>query len=219
MATNTDDFNRSDGELAAGSSGNWVALRTGGQTASIASNVLKGDHVNDSPYYYNAVYASSAVYSQFQYVTTAGSSEFSLIINCDTATDGSRDYYQLEIRESGGTYIFEIYEIVNAAAVGGTFLDQVTGVSLSAGDVIRFENDGSGNLSAKINGTPIAGLSATSTSLTHARVGLVTSDTTSARLDNWEGGDVTGGGGGDTRAHLIGGDLVSPALLRTGLVH
>lgn len=190
MAFNTDGFSYSDGELETVSSGVWVKLRTGGQTANVDTGRLKGNVTFDAPYRYNATYAGAALYSQAKVAALAAGGEFSVIVNVNTDLDGARDYYILEFTESGGSYTALIGKIVN-----GTFtsLDTVAGVSLSVNDVIRFENNGAGNLTAKINGTPIAGLSATDTDLSFQGVGIMPSSNGTERLDDWEGGDLASG--------------------------
>jgi hypothetical protein len=198
--TDTDPFTYADGELGATSGGDWIALRTGGQVANVSSNQLAGGSTFDSPYRYNVTYASSAVYSQIVYSTTAGGAEFAVIINVSTDTDANRDYYQLNFEEVGGSYTIEIFEHVNGS---GTSLDSVTGVSLANGDVLRFENQGSGVLVGLVNSTPISGLGATDTTLTDARVGFLTSSTGGERFDNWEGGDVSAGGGSGTSSRIL----------------
>lgn len=208
MATNTDSFTYSTGDLATVSGGLWVKLRTGGQNIDVkATGDITGVGTTDAPYYYNATYASAAVFSEIKYKTLAGSAEFAVIINCATATDGARSYYIFEITESGGTY-----NLLRGKIIAGTFtsLATKTGVTVSANDVFRMANDGSGNLSEYINGVLVTGwtvaVAGPYTELTHARVGIMPSSVGSERLDDWQGGDVTIAGRTtkNTRAYPLG---------------
>jgi hypothetical protein len=207
MATNTDAFTYSDGELESVSGGVWVKLRTGGQTASITSNALGPGATNfDAPYRYNATYASAALYSQCRVAATvSGVSAFSLIINVNTHLDGARDYNICEFTDAGGG----LANALIGKIVNGTFtsLDTVSGFAWAANDVVRFENDGSGNLRALINGTPISGLSATDTdNNAFFGVGIMPSTNDAGRLDDWEGGDLAAAGRTtkNTRAFPLG---------------
>lgn len=198
MATNSDSFTYSNGELESVSGGVWKKLRTGGQVTNVNGNQLQGTTGLDSPYYYNAIYASAAVFSEIVAATLATGIEFSIIINVSTDQDAGRDYNILEFSESGGSYNLLIGKIVN-----GSFgsLATKTGVALSNGDTLRFENDGSGNFTGYINGVAISGLSATDTDNNgNVRVGFMTSSVTAGeRFDNWQGGDLAVVAGGSKR--------------------
>lgn len=194
MSFNTDDFNRANNELEAGST-TWTKLRTGGQTANIVSNQIQGLGTTDAPYRYNATYASAALYSQIEFAVAASGAEGAVIVNVDTAQDGSRSYNIFEITESGGSYNALLGKIV---AGSFTSLDTTTGLSISSGDIIRLENDGTGVLTPKINGVAVSGLTATDTdNNAHFGVGFMPSSNGSERWDNWEGGDLEEEGGGE----------------------
>lgn len=191
--TNQDDFNRSNNELEAGST-TWTKLRTGGQTVNIVSNQLQGVGTTDAPYRYDADYASAALYSCIELATGATGAEFAVIVNVGEDQDGDRDYNIFEFTESAGSYNALIGKIVNGAF---TSLDTTTGLTINNGEKVCGENDGSGVLTASIEDTPIAGLTATDTDNNSLfGVGIMPSSNGSERLDNFDGGDLGGGGGG-----------------------
>lgn len=92
----------------------------------------------------------------------------------------------------------------------GTYLDQVTGLgtNFTTGDhTISFEDNGSGTLTVKVNGTTVLTINDTAAPLTGGYPGIsVTGNGTLSdqRIDDWTDGVSSGGGGGGARLLLLG---------------
>lgn len=128
-----------------------------------------------------------------------------VIARASADQDGSRDYYYARIldRQDAGNNRVELSKVVNGTT---TVLDNTPSTqSWSSGDRIEIECEGTTIRGLK-NGTGYH--SATDSALTTGKPGIYALTRDSLTGDNWEGGDITGGGGGGatlrSRLSLLG---------------
>lgn len=188
MAVVTDSFTYSNGNLQTVSSA-WTVLRTGGQNIAVDTNQIKGAAAADSPYYINSFTAASArMYAQMKVTTLDNGMDGGLLVCADTALDGSRAYYQANIFWTGSSYA----AAVNKFAAGtGTQIGTTPNVTIANGDTVKFTYETGDVLNIYINGVLVVGPGGSDSALNaNRRVGILTDDTSPARWDDFEGGDI-----------------------------
>lgn len=186
MATYTDNFNRSD---SASLGANWSALLgswkivsnraapgSGGDCMSLwAGGSVGNDHYSQA---YAAVVSSDA-YTGLGVRMSSGKA------------------YAWQMSSSGGEYFF-------ANGAGYVEFGARSTVVVST-DTVKLEANGN-SITCYLNGAPTFGGTVTDSSIPTGGVGLYGFDSaSSSAYDNWEGGDIGGGGGGtDQPASLRG---------------
>jgi hypothetical protein len=197
MASEFDDFNRADsGTLGA----NWTNTANG---MVIFSNQAAAS-VNLTE---NLTYRSNVAFSGDHYseATFTGSGHSQLTVR----HQAGGDLYLLSIHATNGS--IRIYKYISG---GYTELANLS-TTPTSGHVYKFQAVGT-TLSAYDNGVQM-GSNLTDATLSGGAPGLG-SELVGDRWDDWTGADVGGGGGGDTNARLIGGDLINAPLWRGRLV-
>ncbi len=121
----------------------------------------------------------------------------------------NRDYYALEVGEhvTLGSRPTRVVKYVNDSA---TTLSNVTGDNWAAGDTIELEavtNGADCDLLVYRNGSLLRTVTDSSSPLTGGKPGLVGygggTTTDAIKLDDWEGGDVTGGGASNVPLNIL----------------
>jgi hypothetical protein len=165
-------------------SGSWTLQKN---SVTCATNEGKGGTAGDD----NFALWTADTFNNDQYSQVAVGSTY------------GTDYIELPVRGSGTNNDYLLYwnstgHITISKYVSGTQTDlQDTLGSGATGDVIKIECTGT-SIKAYKNGTQI-GTTVTDSSLTSGSAGCGAYGTGS-RFDNWEGGNVGGGGGGDPAA-------------------
>lgn len=189
----TDDFNRANGAPG----GIWTQI-TGENAAEIFSNQIRPLAVgNDAGYYDGSNSYAQDQYAQVQ-VITASAATVNFVSAVVRVQAGARQFYSAGVYGAiGGTVTYEIFK-----RDGATRTSLKTGsTAVNTLDLIRVEATGGSptTLTLKINGTVIDSVADASTPFTAGFAGFylfvdsgVQADAT---LDNFEGGNVSGGGG------------------------
>jgi hypothetical protein len=193
-AVATDNFNRADGSLGS----NWTDQEPG---SAIASNEVTGSGGDGG---FNHAYWNADAFDDDQYaqivIKTTGT-----YIGPSVRCSGLNKAYLLQTTGSGSTLFKWDTGFTNLGSYG----------AVSANDVVKLEVTGT-TLKVYINGAQ-NGSNATDSGLASGSAGIYTAGTT-ARADDWEGGNVGGGGGATAIPVLVGGRLVG-GILGRGLVH
>lgn len=183
MATFTDDFNRADSASDLGA--NWTTCLSSG--LGISGNACYNDAGDQS----RADFVTGTTQTADQYaqvaVSNVGSNRYFSVLLRGSGADGTRNCYQITC---GGTN--ELY-ITRVTSGSGTDIQTGT-LTLNNGDVLRGEAEGS-TLRLKING--VTQITQTDTNHTSGLTGLeiFRSNITTCSMDNFEAGDIGGGGG------------------------
>lgn len=153
---------------------------------------------NGSGTFANDQYSTLEIYGTG---TESWSSYMGVIARASADQDGSRDYYYARIfdRQDAGNNRVELSKVVNGTT---TILDNTpSSVAWSAGNRIEIECEGT-TIRALKNGTSYH--SATDSALSSGKPGIYALTRDALTGDNWEGGDITGGGGAATRGLPFG---------------
>lgn len=199
MATFTDDFNRTDAVSDLGA--NWTdCLGLGLGISSNACYNALGD-VSAA----NFVTGTTQTADQYAQVVIGnpGSNRYFSVLVRGSGADGTRSCYQIT---AGGTN-----ELYISRVTSGSSTDIQTGtLTLNNGDVLRGEAEGT-TLRLKING--VQQITQTDSNHTSGLTGLeiFRSNITTCTMENFEAGDI-GGGGGAGRGRLVVGKLVGGIL-------
>lgn len=188
----TDDFNRASlganwSQIANGIGGSISinsSTRATGATGNYAENAA-ARWVGAGTFTANQYAAAKLLNFDFQSANYwAG-----VIVRASGDTDAARDFYYAIVQMDGGgpSYTTRVGKVVNGTH---TSLANV-GQAWSVNDVISLEVEGT-SLRVFRNGTQITGLNATDASLSTGAPGIILSQ--SFYLDDFEGGNITGGG-------------------------
>lgn len=174
----TDNFNRANETPLAG---NWT--KTGGSssgTINLSSNqIVRAGTSNNVGYYWNADTPPDDQWCEFDFISAVDSGPA-----CRSSTSALTFYFASIYTGPGGP--FPVSKLVAGAH---TALDTSSWGTLSSGDVIRIEAEGS-TVRAKKNGSLIG--SATDTEITAGRWGIQAWENGDT-WDNWQGGDFAAG--------------------------
>lgn len=182
-AQSSDNFNRANGGLGA----NWT---TQIGSPAISSNEAYGNSLGNDSYAFESAGTFGA--NQFSQATVKaiGSNDWTIVVARASGTAGSTNGYYFYARATGASS--ELWKLV----AGAYFLISNTGYGpVAVNDVLRVEVS-STSITVKDNGTQI-GTTQTDTSHSSGRPGLgfyPNTSVTAARLDDWSGGDLGGGG-------------------------
>jgi hypothetical protein len=200
----TDDFNRADGGLGS----NWTDVQNGALELGSAALQIDTNQVTQSGTSVGYAWRNGS-FDNDQYA------EVTLVNPSGTGDQGAG--VALRFSEDGvpvaSGYDFtgkNDYGVIRKWIDGVRTILSNPGWSASGGDVIRGESEGS-DLRIYLNDVEEA--ATTNGEVAAGNPGLALIDFSGAGfVDDWEGGDL-GGGGGDTNAILINGDLLQPVLL------
>lgn len=174
-----DNFNRADGSLGS----NWTQAN-GTNNPRISSNALDSfDASNDCLAYWNADSFNNDQYSQLVY--KSGTGQFLGPSARVSASNG----YGTELNQVGGRYLFKVVAGVT------TTIASDSGASFAANDLYRLECSGT-SITLKKNGTNV--FSVTDTAVPSGAAGVTGYGTGGGATawDDFEGGNLGGGGGG-----------------------
>lgn len=153
-----DNFNRSDGELAAGNA-SWTRLSTGNGDASVSSNNLSmTDTFSAGSVYLSPDFGSTDMYVEFDLLTVANSGGPFVIIR---AVDENN---YIGVRNN--TVSIQVY-----TCIAGVFAFVDGGNGLQANDRIRFEAKGT-SISVYVNGALHTGPLTIATHASSTRAGV-----------------------------------------------
>lgn len=178
----TDNFNRAD----AGSLGsNWTDQVNGAQIVSNTARAVTAGA--DQRVYWNADAFNSDHYSQVDLPNVFAGAGGPTV----RAASGANTVYLLQVSPSGGSYV--LYRVV-----AGGYANIGSGSGTVSPATWRLEANGS-SIVVICDGSTINTHS--DATITGGAAGLYL-DTTSTELDNWEGGNLGGGGGPTARQRL-----------------
>ncbi len=180
----SDVFTGADGTALTTYSANWT-LNYG--NFAIYSNGLRangGDANTDACAHWNADAFNNDQYSQVNLVALGASF---IGVSCRAAASAATFYGFVVAQTADTTYLSKY------VAGTGTSLGTGSGAGLVANDLLRIEANGT-SIVAKVNGATHIGPT-TDSSITSGSAGVSGNGTgTTARLDNWEGGNLGGSG-------------------------
>ena len=202
----TEDYNYSDGDLDVRNS-DWT--ETSGQPY-IFGNELGADNGGVSLAYVNTETFSGDHYAEGTLTTETSSNYIGVAVRLQS---GSASGYYLQISTSNN----QLFEISSGSStqLGSNGTD-----TASSGLVIRLEASSSTitpYTGGTTSGTPGAQTDSTHTGGAAGTGAVGYAEPLDTKLNDWEGGDL-GGGGADPEAGLIGGKLLDGGLLMKGLL-
>jgi hypothetical protein len=196
----SDNFNRADGAVGA----NWTQLYGFWGNMLVDTNQYRGAAGSDANMS-AAAWAGSGSFANDQYssaILTDDGGGFGnaggVIARASTDTDANRDYYFFRWSPNTGTT--ELGKIVNGTE---TILVTSTTPTWAEGDRIEIECEGTTIRGMKNGVTVSAGatFSTTDSSLASGKPGICGAQSANTpKFDDWEGGDITGAGGGSIAA-------------------
>jgi hypothetical protein len=179
MALFTDDFAR--GDTAADLGANYTDC-LGAGLGIISGRAYNSDGASSRGSFLTGTTQTDDQYAQ-AVITGLGSSYYTILLRGNGA-DATRDCYQVTAGGTNELYITRIVDGANVSEVSGTF-------TLVEGMVLRGEAEGT-TIRLKLDGTER--LSKTDSALTTGFTGLEQYNPVSARFDDFEAGDIGGGG-------------------------
>jgi hypothetical protein len=189
--TASDDFNRANGALG----GNWTAMSDGAMT--ISSQVVAGGSSGQSGDTRTAESYTSNQYSQVQVTATQLTGGQWIGPAVRSQNSGQNLYLGIYFWNSGSPQL-RLYKRTSGSftQLGASFATS----GLAAGATLRLTATGT-TISFLLNGAPV--ITVTDTSLTGGAPGIMAFGT--AKVDNWAGGNVAGGGASFTIGGTVSG--------------
>lgn len=188
----TDNFNRANETPLASPWG--VSHGGAGGNCNLSSNAVTADSTTDKFIYYSGSVTSANQYAQWLYASAITNDDWGPAVRIDN-TAGDRHGYWYSVYAGG----FDgLNKFVSNAFTHVEDWHQAFGV----GDTARIEASGS-TISGYRNGVEVSGSPATDTSLTSAGLGAgAFVYQTGGSIDDFDGGDLGGGGGSPTLAQI-----------------
>ena len=177
----TDSFNRANETPLAAP---WTRITGGSGNINLASNALTASAAGDKFYYYSGAASSADQYSQWTNPTRVNNDDWGPAVRVQSGAFSG--------------YWFGIFSGIDGQAinkfVAGSFslIENLPDFTPAAGDIYRCEASGS-TITAKRNGAEVSGSPSTDTSLTGGQPGVFVYDT-GGSIDDFDGGDLGGGG-------------------------
>jgi hypothetical protein len=166
-----DNFNRANGAIG----GNWTVTSGG---FNVAGNTITGTGASNLALWAGGTFSSSGQFSQATVVTLNGATDF---VGVDVL---------LSAGNNGYTCVENNAQLLLQKLTAGTGLTLASSATTgTAGDVLRLESNGAGNLTCSRVGTNPATLTATDTTFTNGSPAVEQFGSV-ATMDNWSGGNL-----------------------------
>ena len=179
----TDGFAAANGTALTTYSASWT---NNGSTFAIFSNALRCSNAAEGAAHWNADTFSNDQYATATVVAITNVSYIGVSVRCHaTATT----FYGFEANSNDASYLFK-YVAGVSTQLGST------GAVFTVTDVLRLEASGT-TITPKVDGSTLNPPGAqTDSSISSGFAGVVGAGSdTGSRIDNWEGGNLGGGGG------------------------
>ena len=182
----SDNFNRADGGLGS----NWTTIPGRGDL-QIVGNLVQSGGSNEYSATYSAVTWPNDQWSQCVAVAAVdGGNEIGPVVRGSTSADTK---YQASVHGAlGGSVVTRIQKFIS----GSYSLIADSTATVNPGDILYLEAVGT-TITLKVNGSTVA--STTDTDIASGNAGLCiyngTGTDTGNQIDDWSGGDFSGGGG------------------------
>jgi hypothetical protein len=175
----TDDFTRANGDMC---TGNWTCID--GSTFTIASNAAEPTNSGQGNFaYYSGASFTDNQYAQVKWLSAGAVNGVGPAVRVSATDDG----YMYQVHDTS------IYRFDDVSAGTFTMIKACTD-SPSVGDTLKLEIS-STTLTVSRNGTPVSGCTITDATYATGEPGVYASVSSGMQFDDWEGGDVGGGGG------------------------
>jgi hypothetical protein len=176
----TDDFNR--GSTVTLCTGNWTCID--GSSFVVTNTAAEPDNGSQGNFaYYSGASFTDDHYSQVKWSSSGATNGVGPAVRVSATDDG----YMYQVHDTS------IYRFDDVSAGTYTMIKACTD-SPSVGDTLKLEISGT-TLTVSRNGTPVSGCTITDATYASGEPGVYGSVSSGMQFDDWEGGDVGGGGG------------------------
>lgn len=187
----TDAFTAADGTALTTYSANWT---NNGSTFSITSNALRCSSSSEGAAHWNADTFGNDQYATATVTAITSFAYIGVSVRCHAS---ATTFYGFESNSNDASYLFK-YVAGVSTTLGST------GAVFTVTDVLRLEASGT-TITPKVDGATLNPPGAqTDSSISSGYAGVVGAGNDSgSRIDNWEGGNLGGGGGSSVRRYSL----------------